>query len=431
MARSDSHSRNLTSAQRAEVFDKTAAKVTKEYFDPKFNGTDWPRVAREARDRIIALTDPEEFETGMHELVRKLGTSHTGFFHQSARRVPGRLALGVTFRRAETEAGPRWVAQDVHAGGPGHAAGLRPMDVLTAIDGNPVIPPDAPMFPMGTDLKLQIQRGTEYLSPLVSIPVPRSRKQPYAEPEAVTWKRLSEDTGYLKVAAFPGLLGLDVARSIDRAVAELASCDRLILDLRGHIGGGLGVLRLMSHLTPDKLPIGYTVTRKRAEVGYDKGALPKLDSLPTDLPNPLAIASMALKFAGRDFSVRLVSEGLGARRWHGRVAILVNEHTVSAGEMVAAFASENGLARLVGTETAGRLIPGSGTKVGHGFMLVMPKAEYVTWRGQRFEGSGVRPDEEVPWIPLSAETDNQLDVARQALGTRGGTEVFSHQYREI
>ena len=45
-------------------------------------------------------------------------------------------------------------------------------------------------------------------------------------------------------------------------------------------------------------------------------------------------------------------------------AIIMNEHTVSAGEMVAAFASENGLAKLVGTETAGRLIPGSGFKVG-------------------------------------------------------------------
>ena len=421
MARSDSRSRNLTSAQRAEVFDKTAAKITKEYFDPKFNGTDWPRLASEARGRIVALSDPEEFETGMHELVRKLGTSHTGFFHQSARRVPGRLALGVTFRRAETEAGPRWVAQDVHEGGPGHAAGLRPMDVLTAIDGKPVLPPDAPMFPMGTDLKLQLQRGNEELFPLVSIPVPRSRKQPYAEPEAVTWKRLPQDLGYLKVSAFPGLLGLDVARSIDRAVAELASCEKLVLDLRGHIGGGLGVLRLMSHITPDKLPIGYTVTRKRAEVGFDKNSLRILDRLPTDLPNPLAIAFMAIRFVGRDPSVALVSEGLGPKRWHNHLVILTNEHTASAGEMVAAFASENGLAKLVGTETAGRLIPGSGFKVGYGFMLVMPKAEYFTWRGQRFEGSGVRPGVEVPLVALWTGFDNQLGAALQTLGTDGGT----------
>lgn len=417
MARNDSLSRDLTSAQRAEVFDKTAEKVTKQYFDPRFNGTDWPRLAREARDRIVSLSDPEEFELGMHELVRNLGTSHTGFFHQSVRRVPGRLAIGASFRRAETESGPRWVAQDVHAGGPGHAAGLRPLDVLTALNGKPILPPEAPMFPMGTEVSLQLQRAAEELTLAISIPAPRSRKQPYAEPEAVLSKALSDDTGYLKVSILPGLLGLDVSRAIDKAVAELSSFKNLVLDLRGHLGGGLGVLRLMSHLTPDKLPIGYTVTRKRVEAGYDKNALRKLGRLPTDLPNPLAIASMAIQFVGRDPSVLLVSEGLGPKRWHGRVAILVNEHTVSAGEMVAAFAAENGLAKIVGTETAGRLIPGSGFKVGYGYMLIMPKAEYVTWRGQRFEGSGVKPDIHVPWAPdpTDSDSDNQIEKALRVL----------------
>src|SRR4051812_13885276 len=134
MAQSDSISRtNLTFDQRAEVFDKTATRITKQYFDPRFNGTEWPERAREMRERIISLNDPESFELGMHELVRRLGTSHTGFFHQSVRRVPGRLAIGASFRRAETESGPHWVAQDVHAGGPAHTAGLRPLDVLRAI----------------------------------------------------------------------------------------------------------------------------------------------------------------------------------------------------------------------------------------------------------------------------------------------------------
>ena len=208
MGRNGSLSRDLTGAQRAEVFDKTTAKVTKQYFDPRFNGTDWPRIAKDSRESIIAMDDPDRFELGMHELVRKLGTSHTGFFHQSVRRVPGRLAIGASFRRAETESGPRWVAQDVHAGGPGHAAGLQPMDVLIAINGKSISPPDAPMFPMGTEVTLQVRRDSEELTLPVSIPAPRSRKQPYAEPEAVVSKRLSDGTGYLKVTVLPGLLGL-------------------------------------------------------------------------------------------------------------------------------------------------------------------------------------------------------------------------------
>jgi len=70
---------NLTFDQRANIFDKTVAKVTKNYFDPKFNGVDWPEIASERRARILSLDDAEAFELAMHDLVRTLGTSHTGF----------------------------------------------------------------------------------------------------------------------------------------------------------------------------------------------------------------------------------------------------------------------------------------------------------------------------------------------------------------
>src|SRR5258706_2118515 len=52
----------LSEQQRASIFDKTAEKVTKQYFDPGYNGTDWPRRAKERRDQIVATEDPEQFE---------------------------------------------------------------------------------------------------------------------------------------------------------------------------------------------------------------------------------------------------------------------------------------------------------------------------------------------------------------------------------
>jgi C-terminal processing protease CtpA/Prc len=408
---------NLTYDQRAQIFDRTAAKVTKQYFDPDYNGTQWPKHAGERRESVLSLADPDAFELGMHDLVRSLKTSHTGFFHQSVRRVPGRLAIGASFRRAESDAGPQWVAQDVHEGGPAQIAGLKPLDVLKSINGTTVVPPEQPMFPMGSETALTVEREGQPIAIPISIPKPRSRKQPYAEPTPVTSSRLDGNIGYLKVTILPGLLGLDVARAIDTAVASLKDSNGLILDLRGHLGGGLGVLRLMSHLTPGRLPIGFTVTRRLAERGYQKDSLRKLDRLPTHLPNALGVASMALKYVGRDHSVALVSEGLGAQKWHGHIVLLTNEHTISAGEMVAAFASENCLATIVGTETAGRLIPGSGFQVGHGYMLIMPKAQYITWHGKRFEGAGIKPDVEVPWSPeqFAAGVDNQLEAALNLL----------------
>src|SRR5208283_5114904 len=154
---------------------------------------------------IIALDDPLAFELGMHDLVRSLKTSHTGFFHQSVKRVPARLAIGASFRRAEVGTDVCWVTQDVHEGGPGHSAGLRPLDRLKAVNGNPIVPPEQPMFPMGTNVSLLVQRGADERALTIAIPPPRSRKQPYAEPLAVAASVLSDGIGYLKVSILPGL----------------------------------------------------------------------------------------------------------------------------------------------------------------------------------------------------------------------------------
>jgi C-terminal processing protease CtpA/Prc len=97
--------------------------------------------------------------------------------------------------------------------------------------------------------------------------------------------------------------------------------------------------------------------------------------------------------------------------------LLVNEHSASAAEMVAAFASEYGLATLVGVKTAGRLVATSAFKVGFGYRVVLPVAAYFTWHGTNLEGRGVLPDIEEP---ISAEAlwngeDNQLRRARALL----------------
>ncbi len=87
--------------------------------------------------------------------------------------------------------------------------------------------------------------------------------------------------------------------------------------------------------------------------------------------------------------------------------------------MISAFAQENKLAKIVDTETAGRLIPDSGFKVGHGYMVIMPNAAYLIWQGQKFEGRGLVPDIAVPWSPEAyiAGKDNQLAAALDIVHT--------------
>jgi C-terminal processing protease CtpA/Prc len=93
--------------------------------------------------------------------------------------------------------------------------------------------------------------------------------------------------------------------------------------------------------------------------------------------------------------------------------ILVNEHSASAAEMVAAFASEYRLATLVGVKTAGRLVGASSFKVGFGYRVALPVAAYFTWRGTNLEGAGIVPDVSEPISPdaLWRGEDNQLTRA--------------------
>lgn len=251
MGRNESQMRppRLNKDRRAGIFDQVAKAVTTQYYDPTFNGTDWPQLAQQQRDRIISLADPEEFERAVHNLVRIPGSSHMGFFHQSVRKMPARLAIAATFHKSETPSGPIWSTQDVHEGGPALIAGLRPGDRLVAINGEPLTSADQIAFGMGTNLDLVVQRDSREMPIRIEIAAPRSRKQPHAQMKAVALSKLAGNIGYLKIPVLPGMLGLDVAREIDSAMGQLAECEGMVLDLRGHIGGGLGVLRLMSHLT--------------------------------------------------------------------------------------------------------------------------------------------------------------------------------------
>ncbi len=201
--------------------------------------------------------------------------------------------------------------------------------------------------------------------------------------------RIADGVGWLKVTKFPGTIGIDIAKEIDHGIEELRGCERLVVDLRGNTGGGLAFLRVMSYLTPERLPVGYSVTRARAETNYSKEALAIFDRIPS---RKAALIWLVLKFGFRDDSVSIITEGLGSMPFHGRTAILVDESTTGAGERIAAFAQERKLAPVVGARTAGRLICCSVYKVGHGYYVRIPARAWYTWSGELLEAKGVVPD---------------------------------------
>src|ERR1051325_8360699 len=147
----------------------------------------------------------------------------------------------------------------------------------------------------------------------------------------------------------------------------------------------------MSYLSPDKLEIGYSLTRQRLRKGYRKEGLIRIGKIPATKAE-LLMMTLRFKVFHRDRSMTLVTEGLGLQPFHGRIVILINEYTHSAAEMVASFAKQNRLATIVGTRTAGEVLGGANFKLPGGYILRMPVAGWYTWQGDCIEGKGVEPD---------------------------------------
>jgi carboxyl-terminal processing protease len=301
--------------------------------------------------------------------------------------------------------------QDVHQGGPAYSAGIRPGDLLLGNGERDVRPPDDLTFSLGESVSLLIEKlhGGQQRAK-VQLPLPKSKTHPVTSPEAVHAEKLSDEIGLLKIAMFPGVIGIDVAKDIDRAIGSLDDCNRLIVDLRGNTGGGIGGLRLMSYLTPKKVEVGYSLTRKRRERGYRREELTRFGRIPS---HKATLIWLAARYALVEKSILVVTEGLGQHRFHGRVVLLVNEHTASAGEMVSAFAEENNLATIIGTKTPGRLLSGSAYKVGHEYILGLPVAAYLTWQGRMIENNGIVPKFaiELSRDALKEGRDTQLETA--------------------
>lgn len=406
----------LSTSDRRAILDQVLAALDKRFYKPEKLNDEWRAAVERHRPLIESADSAEAFERSMTELLSTLKTSHLGFFHGSARRASSRAALSATYLADETPFGNRWIFQDVHSGGAASNAGIKPGDILLSVDGQEIMPPAHPVFAMGKQTELEIVgRDDQRQTVAVDVARPKGKKLHFIEPTLVEARDLKNGLGYLKVAMFPGMVGVEVANEISRAVEGLGKIDSLVIDLRGNTGGGIGALRVMSLLTPGRIPVGFALDRERvtANLESEKQRFRRFNSIPT---SKKALWPLALKFATAMLAKKpivLETEGLGPKEFQGRVILLVNRHTASAAEMIVAFARENNLAQIVGEKTAGKLLSATSVRVGNGFRLALPTGAYYTWNGSALEGTPIEPDQlvEFDWRTTRAEKDRLLERA--------------------
>ena len=80
----------LAEAQRRQVFAKVLATV-----EQKFMGDepDTGRMREEHEADVLRAETSDDFEHAINTMLKKLGTSHTGFFNERRPRAAGRIAI--------------------------------------------------------------------------------------------------------------------------------------------------------------------------------------------------------------------------------------------------------------------------------------------------------------------------------------------------
>lgn len=408
----------LERADRIKVISRVKAVVVERHFNiGNVDYADWSRAVDEQTPTLLTA-DGNAFEEGVRKLLSQLKSSHTNFYRSDSTPTLPQHVVGATLRSVHRGGALQWMFLDVFEGGPAALAGIRPGHLLISVNGTPTVPPALPIFRFGQTHQVTVALPDRKEAESIVLHVPprraKGRRPPMLEPKSPSYRILSK-VGILKIPFFSGAFGIRFSRLLDAAVESLKrkGCDRLIIDLRGCLGGSLGFAHLASYLCSDRIPIGYDVTRKRLQRGFDVADFPRV-------PMPrsrLGLVYCLACFSFQDKSLVLLTQGLGKQPFHGHVVVLVNEWTNSAGEMVAQFAKDTKLATIVGKPTRGNVLGSTIFNVGNGYQLYLPIFGWYSPSGKYTEGSGVQPDAPIDIDPdgLAYGEDAQIKKALELL----------------
>jgi carboxyl-terminal processing protease len=198
---------------------------------------------------------------------------------------------------------------------------------------------------------------------------------------------IGNNVGYIKLDSFSGC---DAVGEMKKALRTVAHADGVILDLRGNHGGYIEAAREVFGLLADEGP--FVSYRGFASGGSDEETyILKRDR-------------WYIEENGKMVALRRQRNVLG----HKPLAVLVNEDTRSAAEMLSGALRDNGLAMVLGKQTYGKGVLQDTFELGEHLTMKVVTAKYFLPSGVNIHEKGIEPD-----VRVDGSEDEQLSRATQ------------------
>lgn len=405
------------------TFDSAWSRIRHTYYDSTFRGLDWDGIGARLRPEAGSAATLGALRDVIGRMLAELGESHFALIPQES--ADALDAGAAADRRPEADIGVElhWVEGSlavlrVDSGGAADA-GVRAGWVVESIDGRDVsawrerlAAADSGAArtalltstlaaaerlmrgPTGSAIPLRLRDGADR-------PVELTIRRRPIRGELVRFGNLPPLFAWVESREAPlpgdacaGVIRLNVwmvpvSRQIDRAVDDHAHCDGIVFDLRGNPGGVGGmVMGVAGSFFAERVPLGIQQSRA-GEIRY--------------VAMPRALSA--------DGTLR---DG----PYTGRLAVLVDERSMSTSEIFAAGMQATGRARLFGAPTPGFALPALMLRLPTGDVLYHAIANLTDPGGRRIEGAGVQPDVRVQptRAQLLAGRDPALEAALAWIG---------------
>ncbi|WP_027268870.1 carboxyl-terminal processing protease CtpA [Leptolyngbya sp. PCC 6406] len=370
--------------------------VNRAYIDESFNHQNWWFV----RQRWLQqpLETREETYGAIDEMLATLGDPYTRLLppeqYRSLQTSTSGELTGVGLQIAKDEQdGTLQVVAPVE-GSPAAAAGLQPRDRILSIDNvattTLTLDEAAQRMrgPLGSTVVLTVLRPGGAAPSSLEQPVEQrfelKRDRISLNPVTVQFQTLDNGLGigYIRLSQFNANAVTAVAQAIKDLEAQGANA--YVLDLRNNPGGLLTAGIEIARQWLEEGTIVYTVDRQGVLDSYT---------------------------------------ATGAALTQAPLAVLVNEGTASASEILAGALQDNQRAVLVGGITFGKGLIQSLFDLSDGSGLVVTVAKYETPAHHDINRSGIRPDQRVSLAPLGRDqvataADTQYQAAVELLTQR-------------